>query len=275
MVMESKPARESIVSRLFGFGRRKEEPAPEAEETAAPEESGFARTEESFQGDDGSVTIPEQVIRVKPVRRSGKDEAIGAISDSFRELTSLLGSVSDRLDRSDSRAVDLADQLKELPEYLRSLPRLHQEQNEALHDIGSHLASSHEAIRAAGQEQALALRELGERVAEGTSAVGGIADALSRLPDELKARAELQQEALREVATAQQQTAKVIYAGHKQSLQLFHQATQKTLRSVKEQREQMEDLLHASVTNMKRMFILAAAFMGAALIATVGLLLFR
>jgi hypothetical protein len=39
--------------------------------------------------------------------------------------------------------------------------------------------------------------------------------------------------------------------------------------------DQMEDMLEASVSNMKRMFILAAAFMGAALIGVIGLLFFR
>jgi hypothetical protein len=37
----------------------------------------------------------------------------------------------------------------------------------------------------------------------------------------------------------------------------------------------MEDLLHASISNMKRMFILAAAFMGAALVGVVALLWLR
>lgn len=84
---------------------------------------------------------------------------------------------------------------------------------------------------------------------------------------------------MRQVATAQQQTAKVIYAGQQKSLQLFHQATQKTLQNVerqaKTQKAQMEDMLAASVTNMKRMFWLAAAFMVAAAVAVGGLFLLR
>ena len=266
--MESRP-KESVVARLFGFGKKRE-PKP-AEEV--PQETGFARTTDALQeADDTAVTIPEQVIRV---RGNKKDEAIGAISDSFRELTKLLGSVSDRLDRQDSRTSDLADQLRELPEYLRSLPRLHQEQNEALLDIGQHLATHSEMARTLGQEQTFALRQFSERLAEGTTAMHDMAESVSRLPGELRTQAEAQEEALRQMATAHQQTAKVVYAGQKKSVQLFHLATQKTIQNLHSQRRQMEQLLDASVSNMKRMFILAAAFMGAALIGIISLLYFR
>jgi len=261
--------KESIVSRLFGFGKKKE-PLPEG---AEPEETGFARTSEALpETDDARVTIPEQVIRV---RGNKKDEAIGAIGDSFRELSKLLGSVGERLDRQDSRTADLADQLRELPEYLRTLPRLHQEQNEALLDIGQHLASHSELTRTLGHEQAYALRQFGEKLAEGTTAMHGMADSIARLPEELRSQAAVQEEALRQMATAHQQTAKVVYAGQKKSIQLFHLATQKTIQNLQSQRRQMEDLLDASVSNMRRMFILAAAFMGAALIGIISLLYFR
>ena len=259
--------KESIVSRLFGFGKKKDEPPV----GAAPEETGFSRTTEA-EPDDTGVTIPEQVIRV---RGNKKEEAIGAISDSFKELTKLLGSVGDRLDRQDSRTADLSDQLRELPEYLRTLPRLHQEQTEALLDIGTHLASHAEAARAAGQEQAFALRCLGEKLAEGTGAVQGMADVIARLPDEIRTQAAAQEEALRQIATAHKQTAKVVYAGQQKSLQLFQLATQKTISNIEHQREEMQLILGASISNMKRMFILAAAFMGAALIGVGALLYFH
>ncbi len=260
--------KESIVSRLFGFGKKKE-PEPEG---AAPEETGFARTAEAPEPGDDNVTIPEQVIRV---RGNKKDEAIGAISDSFHELTKLLGSVGDRLDRQDNRTADLSDQLKELPEYLRTLPRLHQEQNEALLDIGTHLASHADTARAVGQEQAYALRQLGEKLSEGTGAVQGMAAAMARLPEEIRSQAAAQEQALRQIATAHQQTAKVVYAGQQKSLQLFQLATQKTIKNIEHQREEMQMILGASISNMRRMFILAAAFMGAALIATGALLYFH
>jgi chromosome segregation ATPase len=266
--METKQ-KESIVSRLFGFGKKKEEPLPEG---AAPEETGFARTGTAPEPEDAGVTIPEQVIRV---RGNKKEEAIGAISDSFKELTRLLGSVGDRLDRQDSRTADLSDQLRELPEYLRTLPRVHQEQTDALLDIGSHLASHAEAARAAGQEQAFALRQLGEKLSEGTGAVQGMADAMARLPEEIRSQAAAQEEALRQIATAHKQTAKVVYAGQQKSLQLFQLATQKTIRNIERQREDMQVILDSSISNMKRMFILAAAFMGAALLATGALLYFQ
>ena len=42
--MESKPVKESVVSRLFGFGRKPEpEPAPEQAPASEASESGFAR----------------------------------------------------------------------------------------------------------------------------------------------------------------------------------------------------------------------------------------
>jgi len=260
--------KESIVSRLFGFGKKKDtEP-----EGAAPEETGFARTEDAPEPEDARVTIPEQVIRV---RGNKKDEAVGAIADSFKELSKLLGSVGDRLDRQDSRTADLSDQLRELPEYLRSLPRLQQEQNDALIDIGTHLASHAETARALGQEQAFALRQIGEKLAEGTGAVQGMAELVSRLPGEIRSQGAAQEEALREIATAHKQTAKVVYAGQQKSLQLFQLATQKTIRNIEHQREEMQTILDASISNMRRMFILAAAFMGAALLATGALLYFH
>jgi hypothetical protein len=265
--METKQ-KESIVSRLFGFGKKKEEPLPEG---AAPEETGFARTTDAPEPDT-NVTIPEQVIRV---RGGKKEEAIGAISDSFKELTRLLGSVGDRLDRQDSRTADLSDQLRELPEYLRTLPRVHQEQTDALLDIGTHLASHAEAARAVGQEQAFALRQLGEKLAEGTGAVQDMAHTIARLPEEIRSQAAAQEEALRQIATAHKQTAKVVYAGQQKSLQLFQLATQKTIRNIERQREDMQVILDSSISNMKRMFILAAAFMGAALVATGALLYFQ
>ncbi|MHC4549636.1 MAG: hypothetical protein ACYTEZ_12765 [Planctomycetota bacterium] len=274
--MEPKTGKESVVARLFGFGRKRRE-----EEEV--EETGFARTDEAEdllaeEVDEPRVTIPEQVIRVRTPGRRRKDELITAISDSFRELTSLLGSVSDRLDRQDQRSVDLADQLKDLPDYLRALPRLQEEQTGAVRDLARRVADSAETLRRlpeTQEEQNRAVHALSERMAEGTEAVHGVADALARIPEELRERSQSQEEAIRQVASAQQQTAKVIYAGHQKSLQLFHQATQKTLLSVHKQKQQMEDLLDASVLNMKRMFILAAAFMGAAVIAVVGLVLFR
>jgi hypothetical protein len=265
--MELKQHKESVVARLFGFGKKKDA-APEL----AQEETGFARAEVPPEPEDARVTIPEQVIRI---RGNKKEEAIGAISDSFRELTKLLSSVGDRLDRQDNRAVDLADQLRELPEYLRTLPRLHHEQNEALLDIGNQLANHAEAARVTGQEQIHALRHLGDRLSEGTSAVQGMAAAISQLPEEIKARAASQEETLRQIATAHQQTAKVVYAGQQKSLKLFQLATQKTMQNLQSQRTQMEQLLDASVSNMRRMFLLAAAFMGAALIGVISLLYFR
>lgn len=261
--MEPVSGKQSVVSRLFGFGRRR---TPKAEaspvEPAPPEEEGFARTDAAADAPDApEVTIPEQVIRIRtnPVHR--RDDAMQAIGESFRELTTMLGSVTERLDRQDTRAGDLSDQLGELPEYLRTLPRLQQEHNDVL-------------------------RELGDRVAQGTEAVGGVADALARIPEELQARSKAQEEAILKVAGSQQQMAKVVYAGHQKSLKLFHEATQRSLQSVqkqariqqqalKAQQEDMQELLAVSAANMKRTFILAAAFMVAALIAVVGLLFLR
>ena len=301
--MAPTPGKESVVARLFGFGRkRRTEETPPVE---GPEETGFARTDAESVDEDPQVTIPEQVIRIRtPAKRSAKDEAVSAITDSFRELTGLLGSVTERLDRQDTRATDLADQLTELPEYLRTLPRLQQEQTDAVRGLG-------EVARAVGEEQSKALRELsmrvtegseavagalrrlpevqeeqsravhvlGERMAESTEAVHGLADGLAKIPEEFRQHAQMQEEAIRQVASAQQQTAKVIYAGNQKTLQLFHQATQKTLQTAQKQalaqQEQMEDLLHASISNMKRMFVLAAAFMGAALIGVIALLWLR
>jgi len=305
--MEPTAPKESIVSRLFGFGRRRapEETAPA--EAAAPavggnghgeEESGFARTDGPAKGgevaaeidldaDEPRITVPEQVIRIRGVKR--RDEVVTAIGDSFRELTGLLTSVSDRLDRQDSRTGDLADQLREVPEYLRALPRLHEENNQALRTLGERVGESNEIARAAAhylaripevaEEQARAVHGLGEKIAEGTEAVHGVADAIARIPDEIRERALAQEEALRQVATAQQQTAKVMHVGHQKSLQLFHQATKSTLESVqrttRQQRQQMEQILQQSAANMKRMFVLAACFMGATVLAVVALLFLR
>ena len=117
--METKSGKESVVARLFGFGRnrqKQEEPSTEIEE-----EHGFARTDQP-DNDEPQVTIPEQVLRVRGGKTGKKDEVMGAIGESFRELTRLLGSVSERLDRQDERSTDLGDQLKDLPDYLRALP---------------------------------------------------------------------------------------------------------------------------------------------------------
>ena len=273
--MHIKPGKESVVARLFGFGRKRREEAPLPVED---EETGFARTEEADEmlaEEEPEVTIPEQVIRVRTPSRRRKDEVVTAIGDSFRELTSLLGSVSERLDRQDSRSSDLADQLKDLPDYLRVLPRLHEEQTHAVQELSQRVAEGADALRRLPEVQERTAHALSERVAEGTEAIHGVTEALARIPDELRERSQAQEDAIRQVATAQQQTAKVMYAGQQKSLQLFHQATQKTLQSVQRQRVQMEHLVEASVTNMKRTFILAAAFMVAALISVAGLILFR
>ena len=273
--MHMKPGKESVVARLFGFGRkRKEETPPPAEE----EETGFARTDEADEmlvEEEPEVTIPEQVLRVRTPSRRRKDDVVNAIGDSFRELTGLLGSVSERLDRQDNRSSDLADQLKDLPDYLRTLPRLHEEQTHAVQELSQRVGESTDALKRLPEAQERAAHTISERVAEDTEAVHGVAEALGRIPDELRERSQAQEEAIRQVAAAQQQTAKVIYAGQQKSLQLFHQATQKTLQSVQKQRVQMEHLVDASVTNMKRTFILAAAFMAAAIISVAGLILFR
>ena len=306
--MESKTGKESVVSRLFGFGR-KPEPQPQSDSELEPgaesgppapaqrgeptAEGGFARADQ----DGDSVTIPEQVIRVRTGRRT-KDDAISAISDSFRELTGLLGSVSDRLDRQDTRTGDLADQLRELPEYLRTLPQLHQEQNASLRGIGEEIALGNDVIRTVGVGQADAMREvagalqrvpeaqeeqsravlaLGEKVAEGNEAVHGVADAVVKTTEELRERSHAQEEALRQVATAQHQTAKVIHNSQQKSLQLFHAATQKTLQTVQkraeDQKDQMDQVLEASERNMKRMFWLAVVCMALTAAAVAGVVL--
>jgi len=294
--MEQQSGKESIVSRLFGFGRKRD---PEE----AAQEAGFARTD--GEGDEApSITVPEQVIRIRTSAVRKKDDVVNAIGDSFRELTSLLGSVSDRLDRQDNRAADLAEQVRELPEYLQTLPRLAEQQNEAIRSLGDHVASGNEIARVVadtltrlpevGEEQARAVHHLSERVAESTSAVR---DALGRLPDEIRQQGEAQRQqaevlaiaqreqaaaqeaAIRKVAAANQQTAKVIHVGNQKSLAAFQQATQKTLQSVQqaadEQAQQMRSLLDASVANMKRMFVLAAVFMGATIAAVAAVLLLR
>ena len=129
--------------------------------------------------------------------------------------------------------------------------------------------------RTIGQEQAFALRQIGEKLAEGNGAVLNMTDLVSRLPEEMRSQAALQEEALRQIATAHKQTAKVVYAGQQKSLQLFQLATQKTIKNIERQREDMQLILDSSISNMKRMFILAAAFMGAALLATGALLYFH
>jgi len=274
--------RESLVARLFGFGRRKQKEAQEP----PPAESGFARTDAALpvpeeDGDEPRITVPEQVIRIRTSRVKGKDEAISAIGDGFRELSSLLSSISERLARQDARAVDLSEQLKDLPEYLRALPRLQEAQNRTLGSIAERVAEGNQlATRAVDaiarlpqvqEEQTAALAYVAERISEGNQAVRGITDALARIPEELRRGAEGQEQAIRSVAEAQQKTAKVLHYNQQKALQLFHQATQKTLQNVREtverQQEQMQEILDASVANMRRMFVLAGAFVVAGLVA--------
>ena len=204
--MHMKPGKESVVARLFGFGRkRKEETPPPAEE----EETGFARTDEADEmlvEEEPEVTIPEQVLRVRTPSRRRKDDVVNAIGDSFRELTGLLGSVSERLDRQDNRSSDLADQLKDLPDYLRTLPRLHEEQTHAVQELSQRVGESTDALKRLPEAQERAAHTISERVAEGTEAVHGVAEALGRIPDELRERSQAQEEAIRQVAAAQQQT---------------------------------------------------------------------
>ncbi|MGQ0615061.1 MAG: hypothetical protein ACT4PV_15110 [Planctomycetaceae bacterium] len=285
--------KESIVSRLFGFGRRKKQMAQEASAEAGTE-TGFARTrtephtpEEEIE--DPRITVPEQVIRIKTSRLKGRDETIGAIGDSFRELSSLLGNIGDRLEKQETRAGDLTDQLKDLPEYLRSLPAVQQEQSRVLGTIAERVAEGNAlAARAnealglipqAQEKQTRALYSLEERMVEGTTAVRGVAEVLTRIPEEFRDRAEKTEEAIREVAAAQHKTAKVLHFGHQKSLQLFHQATQKTMSTVQEtvkaQQAQMQEILDASIANMRRMFLLAGGFVGAAIVGLVALLLLR
>ena len=119
--------------------------------------------------------------------------------------------------------------------------------------------------------------DLSHRLAEGHEALRGITGALEKIPEELRRRAEEQEAAIRAVAEAQQKTAKVLHYGSQKTLQLFHQATQKTLQNVRDtvetQQAQMQEILSASVTNMKRMFVLAGAFVAAGL-AALGALFF-
>jgi len=300
--------KESIISRLFGFGRRRAAtPQPGDAVDAPPEsiaaggatatapETGFAKTEAAEEAqaahgeeeaDEPRITVPEQVIRIKPGRPKSKDELVGSIRDSFKELTHLLGSVSDRLDRQDSRVGDLTEQLRELPEYLRTLPQLQAEQNRVIAAISERMAEGNDLARRtadsiarlpeAQEEQTRAMHAICARLAEGT---GTVQRAIERIPEEIRERVQAQEEAIRDVARAQEQTAKVLHAGHNKSLQLFHRATQKTLETVqsaqRDQQEQMQSILDASVANMKRMFVLAAAFAGAAIVALASLFLLR
>jgi len=303
---------ESIVSRLFGFGKKKDPVAPEeavdaAPDVGTPESGGFARTSDSPEreessdaavleavmgeadDDDTRIRIPEQVIRVKPTRVKTSD-AVASINESFQELTSLLSNVGDRLERQDQRAGDLSDQIKDLPEYLRRLPQLAEDQNRALENIGDRLAEGTEITRRMAEGQARANESLGSQVARTTDSMESIAGAMSRIPDELRESTQAQAETLREVAShheaairkvaaAQQQQSKVIHHTHQKSLHVFHEATQKSLaevqRSAKVHKRQMEEVLDASISNMKRMFLLSGAFMIAALAAVVALMLLR
>ena len=65
--MESSTGKESIVSRLFAFGRRKPDPQPDPE----PSETGFARTEDP--GDEEGEGS-EQVVRIRGVPGEGQAE---------------------------------------------------------------------------------------------------------------------------------------------------------------------------------------------------------
>ena len=235
--METNTGKESIVSRLFGFGKkRKQEAAPKA-----PVEGGFARTDASdaIDGEDPIITVPEQVIRVRTSSR--KDEAVTAIGESFRELSTMLSSVNERLDRQDGRAGELTEQLSELPEYLRALPRLQEEQNSAL--------------------GAVAKAQEGQ-----TRAVEGMSAALERIPDALRDSTAAQEQAIRKVAAAQQQTAKVMHHGHQRSVQAFQQATQKSLQ---QQQRQVDSMLAAS----HRMFRTTVIFMALTLATVAAVLL--
>jgi len=283
--MDPKAAKESIVSRLFGFGRKKSAEEEEAElrpdlhppmgargfaVTDAGREDGAVapdevRLEAQADDDDGAdeprITVPEQVIRIRTGGLRKRDEVVGAIGESFKELTNLLGSVSDRLARQDARAEDLSDQLREIPEYLRQLPELAQEQNRI------------------AREAADALARIPETQREQTEAIRGVAEVVAGIPEEMRARSEAQQRAMDALTEAQQQTARVIHHGNQKQLGLFHQATQKTLQtvhqSVKQQRREMEQILRLSEQNMKRMLILTAGFVVAALVAVVAVLWLR
>jgi len=285
--MDPKAAKESIVSRLFGFGKKKApEPEPSKEEpfAATAEERGFAVTEAARSdggldddsvgaegpddGDEPRITVPEQVIRIRTGGFRKRDEVVGAIGESFKELTSLLGSVSDRLDRQDARAEDLSEQLREIPEYLRQLPELAAEQNQIARQNAESLGLA---------AQSLAQIPVTQR--EQTEAIRGVAEVVAGIPEEMRARSQAQQKAMEALAEAQQQTARVIHHGNQKQLGIFHQATQKTLQtvhqSVKQQRREMEQILRLSEQNMKRMLILTAGFVVAALVSVVAVLWLR
>ncbi len=290
--MES-TGKESIVSRLFGFGKKAKK-RQEERATLEAEETGFARTDDEPEPDP-EIRIPEQVIRVKP-SKLGRNDAIGAIGESFKELTSLLSNVGDRLKRQDERSADLTDQIKDLPEYLSALPRLHND----LTGLGDRLAEGNEVARQAAESlarlpeiqehQARAFATLADQVTQGNDSVQQIAGSVARIPAEMREGALAQAEALREVASgheaairkvaaAQLQAAKVNHHNHQKSLQVFHQATQQSLKSAQEgartHKRQMEEMLVASVANMRRMFMLSGAFVLAAIIALVALLMMR
>lgn len=274
--MESNQAKESIVSRLFGFGKKRDEDealestsASESKPTnsAAPDDSGgfagdsrgFAATDAAYarEGDDEEdepqITVPEQVIRIRTGSRK-KDEVINAIGDSFQELNKLLGSVSDRLDRQDDRATDLSDQLREIPDYLRQLPELHAEQNQIA-------------------------RQTAEIAQQTASSLAMIPEVQREFAASARVQAEEQRVAMKSLSEAQQQTARVIHHGNQKQLQLFHQATQKTLLTVhqtaKAQRSEMEKVLSLTEQNMKRMLILTGAFVLASLLSVVAMLWLR
>ncbi|MCZ6573838.1 MAG: hypothetical protein O7C98_11825, partial [Planctomycetota bacterium] len=248
-----KKRRASIVSRLFGFGRKNKKKRPPLPE------KGFARTEKSLDleaesGDDmldedpesARITVPEQVIRVRTSRVGRKDEAVGAIQDGFRELTSMLSSVNERLERTDGTGSELTERLSDLPDFLRTMPRLQEDQTRAL-------------------------GELADKIAEGTGAAQRAADALTQIPDIVRDSAQAQREALKDQTVAQRELTKVVHINQQKALQLFHKATQENLRAVeqraKTQQRQMERLMDASVANMHRMFMLAGAFAIAAIVA--------
>ena len=251
--METNTGKESIVSRLFGFGKKRKEAAP-----PAPEE-GFSRTEipqapqaaqADVELDEPSITVPEQVIRIRTSpRKDDATQAIKAIGDSFSELTTTLRSVNDRLDRQDSRAGVLAEQLTELPEYLRTLPRLQEEQNTALRSVAN-----------AAEQQARAVEGMAEAMQQ-------IPEVLTSIPDAVREGTAAQEQAIRKVAAAQQQTAKVIHHHNQRSLQAFERATKKSLQ---QQQRQMESVLASS----QRMFRLAVVFMGVTVLAVVAALFF-
>ena len=213
--MEPKTGKESVVSRLFGFGRKAKKKSNG--EDVVPEETGFAiekDVREEELEDDGRVTIPEQVIRIKTGQHKRKDDTVQAIGDTFTELTRMLGSVSDRLDRQDSRTGDLTAQLSELPEYLRTLPRMQQEQTDALRMIGDRMSEGTEALARlplVQEEQTRAVHSLTERMAEGT-------EAINSLPEKLAEQAESQKDAIEKVANSNERMAKVVYASNKKSL---------------------------------------------------------